>query len=76
MKTKVIRPEVLNKHITSAILMVLRALYGIDKGMRVTSIQTEGEDLVPTGVQYRIHIDVQISGDPPDPVNEIKNTPS
>jgi hypothetical protein len=75
-KTKIIRPEVLNRHLGAAVIMTLKALHNIDKGIRVTQIATEGTDLDPTGVQYTIRIDIQISGDPPELPEEIKNPPS
>ena len=76
MKTKVIRPEILNKHLGNAVMMVLKALHNIDKGIRVTQISTEGTDLFPTGVDYVIKINVQISGDPPELSPEKQNPPS
>lgn len=76
MKTKSVKPEVLNRHISAAIIMVLKALHNIDKGIRVSNISSEGTDLDPTGVSYSFKIEVQISGDPPPLPNELKNTPS
>lgn len=75
MKTKVVKPEVVNKHIGAAVMMVLKALHNIEGGIRVVNISSEGTDLDPTGVNYVFKIEVQISGDPPELAPEIKNTP-
>lgn len=63
MKTKVVRPEVLNKFLTAAVMAVMRNLYQVNKGVRVTFVQAEGEDLSPSGVKYNIRMEVQISGE-------------
>lgn len=64
MKTLHIKPEVLNRHLAAAVSLVMKDLFKVNHGIRVTHISSERTDLQPTGLNFHISVDIQISGDP------------
>lgn len=64
MKTLHIKPEVLNRHISAAISAVLKELFQVSYGIRVTHISSERTELQPKGINFHFSIDVQMANDP------------
>jgi len=57
-------PETINKHLTAAIMAVMKELHQVQIGVKVTDISVERSELSPSGIGYRIALNVAISGNP------------
>ncbi len=64
MKTRKIKPEILDRYLRAAVTSIMKELHQVNAGIRVTHISAESTDLQPSGISYHFSIDVQITGNP------------
>jgi hypothetical protein len=60
MKLPKVRPEVVTREVSAALIAAMKTLHNVVAGVKITSIQCEAEEL-SSGVGYTLRIQIQIT---------------